>query len=338
MRPRVVRVSGTWTVRASARASSSANGTSSTPCRAAVSGATNGSCATTVISSPRARSARAMPILPRPRMPRVRPRSSMPVKRARVHSPRRIEASAAAIRRATAKSRASVCSAAAMVLPVGALTTTTPAAVAASRSTLSTPTPARPTTTSRLPASNAARRPGPGCGRRARRSRAGRPGRPPDPGRSQVDLVGGPQELEAGLSERLGDEDPHAGTATRPARLASAARSAATRAAPRSTWRPRSTRTASIISSATRISSTVTAPRWPMRKILPVRAPWPPARMRPRARSAPLNSAHGRSSGRWAAVIVSEAWRGSAKRSNPSACRPARAAAPQAAWRAKMAG
>ena len=45
-----------------------------------------------------------------------------------------------------------MCSAAAIVLPVGALTTTIPARVAASRSTLSTPTPARPMTTSRLPA------------------------------------------------------------------------------------------------------------------------------------------------------------------------------------------
>ena len=45
-----------------------------------------------------------------------------------------------------------MCSAAAIVFPVGALTTVIPARVAASRSTLSTPTPARPTTTSRVPA------------------------------------------------------------------------------------------------------------------------------------------------------------------------------------------
>ena len=45
-----------------------------------------------------------------------------------------------------------MCSAAAMVLPVGALTTVIPARVAASRSTLSTPTPARPMTTRRVPA------------------------------------------------------------------------------------------------------------------------------------------------------------------------------------------
>ena len=42
-----------------------------------------------------------------------------------------------------------VCSAALMVLPPGVFITTTPRAVAASTSTLSTPTPARPTTLSR---------------------------------------------------------------------------------------------------------------------------------------------------------------------------------------------
>jgi hypothetical protein len=90
--------------------------------------------------------------LPRPTIPSVRPRSCTPWKAERVHSPRRIDASAAAILRATAKSRAIVCSAAAIVLPVGALTTVMPARVAASRSTLSTPTPARPMTWSRDPA------------------------------------------------------------------------------------------------------------------------------------------------------------------------------------------
>ncbi len=45
-----------------------------------------------------------------------------------------------------------MCSAAAIVLPVGAFTTVIPARVAASRSTLSTPTPARPITASREPA------------------------------------------------------------------------------------------------------------------------------------------------------------------------------------------
>src|ERR1039458_8890226 len=48
------------------------------------------------------------------------------------------------MRRAMASMSASVCSATEMALPPGVFITRTPAAVAASRSTLSTPTPARP--------------------------------------------------------------------------------------------------------------------------------------------------------------------------------------------------
>ena len=152
IRPRVVRVMGTWTVMTSARSTRSSKVTSSTPTLAACSGVTNGSEPMTVISMARARMAIAWPILPSPTMPSVLPRSSMPVNWARFHSPRRIEASAAAVLRASPYIRAIVCSAAAIVLPVGALTTVMPARVAASRSTLSTPTPARPTTTRRVPA------------------------------------------------------------------------------------------------------------------------------------------------------------------------------------------
>jgi len=154
-RLRVVRVSGTCRVSTSQRAITSARSKSATPWFAAASAVTNGSWPMTSISIARARSAMAMPILPRPTMPRVLPRNSTPVKAPRFHSPRRSEASAAAMRRATAYSSASVCSAAAIVLPVGALTTVTPARVAASRSTLSTPTPARPTTISRVAAARA---------------------------------------------------------------------------------------------------------------------------------------------------------------------------------------
>ena len=152
MRPRVARVNGTWTVTTSARANISSNPTISTPWLAAASAVTYGSTPSTTISIARARTAMACPILPSPTIPSVRPRSSSPVNCARFHSPRRTDASAAAIRRATPYSSARVCSAAAMVLPVGALTTTIPARVAASRSTVSTPTPARPMTASRDPA------------------------------------------------------------------------------------------------------------------------------------------------------------------------------------------
>ena len=153
IRPFVAFVSGTWTVMTSERAEQRRRGRRARRrgC-AACSAETNGSTPMTVISIARARSAMASPILPSPTMPSVRPRSSRPVNWARFHSPRRTDASAAAIRRATPYSSARVCSAAAIVLPVGALTTVIPARVAASRSTLSTPTPARPMTTRRVPA------------------------------------------------------------------------------------------------------------------------------------------------------------------------------------------
>ncbi len=54
--------------------------------------------------------------------------------------------------RAQAMIRATVCSAALSTLLCGALTTTTPRLVASLTSTLSTPTPARPTTSSFSPA------------------------------------------------------------------------------------------------------------------------------------------------------------------------------------------
>ena len=58
------------------------------------------------------------------------------------------------IQRAAAKSSPRACSAAARVFPSGALTTRIPRRVAAFTSMLSTPTPARPTTRSRRPASS----------------------------------------------------------------------------------------------------------------------------------------------------------------------------------------
>ena len=77
-------------------------------------------------------------------MPSVLFRSSTPMNRERAHSPRRIDASACGMFRASAIISANACSAAAIVFPVGALTTAMPRWVAASTSMLSTPTPARP--------------------------------------------------------------------------------------------------------------------------------------------------------------------------------------------------
>ena len=97
---------------------------------------------------PKARQRRATspPMRPAPISPSVRPRSSAPLKRDRAHSPLRTEASAAATPRTMERISAIVSSAAETVFPAGALRTAIPLSVAASRSMLSTPTPARPTT------------------------------------------------------------------------------------------------------------------------------------------------------------------------------------------------
>jgi len=78
----------------------------------------------------------------------VLPRSSWPMSFFFSHLPARVEAVACGIRRAMASISARVCSATETALPPGVFMTSTPASVAASRSTLSTPTPARPMTRS----------------------------------------------------------------------------------------------------------------------------------------------------------------------------------------------
>ena len=88
-------------------------------------------------------------------MPTVLPFSSTPVNVLRFHCPARRLASAAGMCRAADSSSATACSAAETMFDVGALTTITPRAVAAGTSTLSSPTPARATTLSRLDAASA---------------------------------------------------------------------------------------------------------------------------------------------------------------------------------------
>ena len=70
---------------------------------------------------------------------------------------------------------------------------------------------------------------------------------------------------------------------------------------------PESSETTSSVLIAPRISSSVTEPRWPSRKILPVSLPWPPARTTPRRLTSVLNAFQSRPSGTCAAVTVSEA-------------------------------
>src|ERR687888_2072212 len=92
------------------------------------------------------RSATSAPTRPSPTIPRVLPYSSAPWKRVRSQRPWRRAASARGTLRAWASTRATVCSAAEITLDCGALTTMIPSRVAAATSTLSSPMPARPTT------------------------------------------------------------------------------------------------------------------------------------------------------------------------------------------------
>ena len=96
--------------------------------------------------NPRARWATSWPMRPNPRMPSVFSYSSTPENFERSHLPDVSDTYAWGTLRASASSSAIVCSAAVTTFDSGALATTIPRLVAASTSTLSTPTPARPIT------------------------------------------------------------------------------------------------------------------------------------------------------------------------------------------------
>ena len=89
-------------------------------------------------------------------MPTVLPASSVPTNFGFSHLPAAIEAAARGTQRSCASSTAKVCSTAETTLPVGELRTRTPRSEAAGTSTLSTPTPARPTTVRRGAAARSA--------------------------------------------------------------------------------------------------------------------------------------------------------------------------------------
>src|SRR5829696_5107109 len=95
---------------------------------------------------PSARCATSCPMRPKPSTPSVFSYSSTPLNWERSHAPLVSDPCACGTLRASASSSASVCSAAVITFDWGALATITPRLVAASTSTLSTPTPARPTT------------------------------------------------------------------------------------------------------------------------------------------------------------------------------------------------
>ncbi len=100
------------------------------------------------ISKGFARLTTSRPMLPRPMMPSVLPRSSLPRNFFFSHFPAFVEVLACGTDRAMESIRANVCSATDIAFPPGVFITRTPAWVAAGRSTLSTPTPARPITRS----------------------------------------------------------------------------------------------------------------------------------------------------------------------------------------------
>ena len=102
----------------------------------------------TLSFNPKARSATKAPTLPQPIIPSVLPVSSTPIKRDFSHLPDWVELSACGISRTSAIIIAMVCSAVVIELPIGAFITMTPCCVAALRSILSMPMPARPTTLS----------------------------------------------------------------------------------------------------------------------------------------------------------------------------------------------
>ena len=132
--------------------------------------------------------------------------------------------------------------------------------------------------------------------------------------RPLVDLVTGSQELDALLGDGLGHEDPHAPAPADAGTISPndsiAATCAAATAEPGRTGRPKAIDTNSRTLIAPRISSTVTDPRWPSRKILPVSLPWPPASTSPRRFSSVLKAFQSRSSGTSAPVTVRDAKRG----------------------------
>ena len=117
-----------------------------TPSFSAVAGDTKGSNPSTSIPSARQRAATSRPMRPRPTTPMRFPASSTPPSALRSHFPALMEASARATLRARARSSATVNSAVEIMFPSGEFMTMMPRRVAASRSTLSTPTPGRPMT------------------------------------------------------------------------------------------------------------------------------------------------------------------------------------------------
>ena len=171
---------------------------------------TYGSYAITCMPNASARCATSWPIRPKPRIPSVFSYSSTPENFERSHLPLFSEACACGTLRASARSSAIVCSAAVITFDWGALATTIPRFVAAATSTLSTPTPARPTARSRVRLVDHL-----GVKLRRRADENALVARDalgqlvPAPANPEFDVEVLAEEVDSGIADLLGDENLH---------------------------------------------------------------------------------------------------------------------------------
>src|SRR6266511_5196185 len=141
------------------------------------------------------------------------------------------------------------------------------------------------------------------------------------------------QEANPGLGDLFADED---GAQT--GVCSAQASSARVTATPRSISAPASASASSTAASAVVMSKTSNQPMWPMRKILPLRSPWPFAIVIPkRSRSAATTSVASTPSGVRIAVTTAERSSSGEKSSSPIALAPSRQARPSRACRSKAA-
>ena len=194
---------------------------------------------------------------PKPSTPSVFSYSSTPLNSARSHAPPVSEPCACGTFRASASSSASVCSAAVITFDWGAFATITPRFVAASTSTLSTPTPGPPDRLQALGALEQRRvELGGGADQDAVELADAALELRLVPVDADLDLEPGvAQQLHAGVADLLLDEDLHAWSAT-PA--SEKTRCAAATPAPGSTSWPSSR---SVISSAETVTMMSKAPK-----------------------------------------------------------------------------
>src|SRR3954469_12251202 len=275
-----------------------------------------------------ARGTTRAPMLPVPITPSVLPCNSRPEEYFFFsHLPPRVLREASGTRRASASKSASVCSATEMLFPPGAFITTTPRRVAAGRSMLSTPVPARPITRRRGAAARisgvtlvALRTASASYPPRISRNAAG----------SRPTLV---STCAPGMRSRMIFASGERSSAMRILiYLSVKLRCAAARPAPRATLAPRSWSPRSMAPITTSMSKSSKYPRWAMRKIFPLAASWPPTSLIPYSLKRCLTSfSESTPSGASTVVIAGDGLFEYSVR--PSACIAARAARAMRSWR-----